>query len=45
MTAENRTFADHRSQTLPEELLEGIEVIDDRFLELIDSNAKISNIC
>jgi gluconolactonase len=42
MTAENKTFPNHRSATPPEELLEGIEVIDDRFIDLIDANAEIS---
>ena len=42
MTAENKIFPDHRSQIASEELLKGIEVIDDRFLDLIDANAEIS---
>lgn len=41
MLAENKTFPDHRSAKSPEDLREGIEVIDDRFLELIDPDAKI----
>ncbi len=41
MTAENKTVANHRSQTPSEELVKGIEVVDDRFLELIDTNAEI----
>ena len=41
MTAEPRIFPNHRSATPPEDLREGIEVIDDRFLDLIDADAKI----
>jgi len=41
MTAENKTFANHRSETPSEELLQGIKVIDDRFLDLIDVDAEI----
>ncbi len=41
MTAEPKIFPDHRSDTPPEKLREGIEVIDDRFLDLIDAEAKI----
>jgi gluconolactonase len=42
MTAEPKTFPNHRSQILAEDLREGIEVIDDRFLDLIDVAAEIS---
>ncbi|MDP6667334.1 MAG: SMP-30/gluconolactonase/LRE family protein [Dehalococcoidia bacterium] len=41
MTAEPRTFPNHRASTPAEELLEGIEVIDDRFRDLVDSDARI----
>ena len=41
MTAEPRTFPNHRSATAPEDLREGIEVIDDRFLALIDADASV----
>ena len=41
MTAEPRTWPAHDSATPPEELLEGVEVIDDRFLDLIDPNATV----
>ncbi len=42
MIAEPKTFPNHRSDIPQEELREGIEVIHDRFLELIDANAEIS---
>ena len=42
MTAEPKTFPDHRSQIAAEYLREGIEVIDDRFLDLIDADSEIS---
>lgn len=41
MTAEPKTFPNHRNSTPAEELREGIQVIDDRFLELIDPRAAI----
>ena len=41
MNAEPRTWPTHRAETPPEELREGIEVIDDRFLDLIDADARI----
>ena len=41
MTAESRIWPTHRSATPPEELLEGIEVVDDGFLDLIESDAAI----
>ena len=44
MNAESRIFPDHRSTTPPEDLREGIEVIDDRFLGLIDSDANIETL-
>lgn len=43
VTAEPKIFPNHQSSIPQEELLEGIEVIDDRFLELIDSDAIIEN--
>lgn len=42
MTAESKIFPNHRSAVPPEGLLEGVEVIDDHFLDLIDVNAEIS---
>ena len=42
MTAEPKIFPNHRSQIPAEDLREGIEVIDDHFLDLIDTNAEIS---
>ena len=41
MTAEPKTFSNHRSTIAPEDLLQGIEVIDDLFLELIDRDTEI----
>ena len=41
MTAEPKTFPNHRSTIAPEDLLQGIEVIDDLFLELIDRDTEI----
>ena len=41
MTAEPKTFSNHRSTIAPEDLLQGIEVIDDLFLELINIDAQI----
>ena len=41
MKAEPKIFPNHRSSTPPEELREGVEVSDDRFLDLIDANAEI----
>ena len=41
MTAEPKTFPNHRSTIAPEDLLQGIEVIDDLFLELIDRETEI----
>ena len=41
MTAEPKTFANHRSTRPAEDLLQGIEVIDDHFHELIDTEAQI----
>ena len=41
MNAEPRTWPTHRAETPQEELREGIEVIDDRFLDLIDADARI----
>ena len=42
MTAEPKIFPNHRSQIAAEDLREGIEVIDDRFLDLIDTDSEIS---
>jgi gluconolactonase len=42
MTAESKIFPNHRSEIPVEELRLGIEVIDDRFLDLIDAEAAIS---
>ena len=41
MTAEPKTFSNHRSTRAAQDLLQGIEVIDDLFHELIDTDAKI----
>ena len=41
MRAEPKTFSNHRSTIAPEDLLQGIEVIDDLFLELIDRETEI----
>ena len=41
MTAEPKTFSNHRSTIAPEDLLQGIEVIDDLYLELIDRDTEI----
>ena len=41
MTAEPRTFPTHRSATAPEDLREGIEVSDERFLALSDADASV----
>jgi len=41
LKAEPKIFPNHRSSTPPEELREGVEVSDDRFLDLIDANAEI----
>ena len=41
MTAQPKTFLNHRSTIAPEDLLQGIEVIDDFFLELIDRDTEI----
>lgn len=41
VTAEPKIFPNHTSSIPQEELLEGIQVIDDRFLELIDSGTII----
>jgi len=41
MRAEPKIFPNHRSSTPPEELLEGIQVIDDRFFELINADTII----
>jgi len=42
MTAESKIFPNHRSQIPAEKLRFGIEVTDDRFLDLIDPDAEIS---
>ena len=41
MAAEPKTFSNHRSTRPAEDLLQGIEVIDDHFHELIDTEAQI----
>ncbi|MDA1278957.1 MAG: SMP-30/gluconolactonase/LRE family protein [Chloroflexi bacterium] len=41
MIAVPKTFTNHRNSTPPAELREGVEVIDDRFLELIDPDIRI----
>ena len=42
MTAENKTFENHRSETPPQDLRIGIEIIDDKFLDLIDADSEIT---
>ena len=43
MTAEPKTFANHRSTRPAEDLLQGIEVIDDHFHELSIQKPKFKN--